>query len=109
MDRHGVLLRIKRLLPFHCLPQFFVSFGERNGTNPGHGFRLPSIWVSRQKVACNSGVSTPYTQAPTVANSRKALHAQRDFIAAGFKRSPSAAGSIALSRYGNAGGLGCRK
>src|SRR5271157_6033883 len=69
MYRNTVLRRIERLLPFHCLPQFFVSFRERNGTNPGHGFDLPF----HPGVAGNAGVSTPYTQGVAVANSWKAL------------------------------------
>ena len=83
MDRNGILLRIERLLPLHCLPQFIVGFRERNGTDPGHGFQLPS---------------TPYTLAAAVANSWKMLRAQRDFIAAPLTQSAPGAGSITLSR-----------
>src|ERR1700674_924500 len=79
VDRDGILLRIERLLPLHCLPQLFVSFRERNGTNPGHGFDLPS---------------TPYTLAAAVANSGKMLRAQLDFIAAPLTQSAPGAGSI---------------
>src|SRR5271167_3014163 len=67
MDRNGVLLRIKRLLPFHRLPQFFVSFRERNGTNPSHVRLLVSAQDCRHS-PCESGISTPYTLTPAVAN-----------------------------------------
>src|SRR6266446_6167781 len=83
MDGNGILLRIERLLPLHCLPQFFVSFRQRNGTNPRHSFDLPS---------------TPYTLAAAVANSRKMLRARLEFIAAPLTQSAPGAGSITLSR-----------
>jgi len=35
MNWNGIFLRIERLLSFHRLSQFVVSFGEWNGANPG--------------------------------------------------------------------------
>src|SRR5450631_4144117 len=68
MDGNRVLLRIKRLLPVHCLPQFVVGFGERDGANPSHG----SVWPPPGVAGC-FGVSTRYTSAPSLANSWKTL------------------------------------
>jgi hypothetical protein len=69
MDRNGILLRIEWLLPFHCLPEFVISFRERNGTNPSHGFELPSNTV----LLVNSSDYTRYTFVSAIANSWKAL------------------------------------
>src|SRR5208283_3729870 len=86
MDGNAILLRIKHLLPFHCLPQFFVSFRERNGTNPGHGFDLPP-----RGDGCDPSVFTPYMLAPAIANNWKMLSPTQ---------SRPGAGSIILGRWG---------
>src|SRR5207253_489999 len=110
MDRNGVLLRIERFLPLHCLPQFFVSFRQWNRTNPGHGFRRAILRELKPRHywalgGTASAVPFPtssrdqlYTQTAAVANSRKMLRVQLDFIAPAFTQSPPGAGSITLSR-----------
>src|ERR1700681_1343861 len=100
MYRNGVLLRIERLLSLHRLPQFFVSFRERNGTNPGHDFELPFC------------VSTPYTLGPAVANSWKMLPGPGTFLLILPRRALRNQRPVLvalLESRQNAGGLGCRK